>query len=39
MAFAALGLYLGDELVPESEEEKQAREAEEGAKAIAVSSS
>lgn len=38
MACAAIGLYLGDTLVPESDEEKQAREAKEGARAISVSS-
>lgn len=38
MAFAGLGLYLGDTLVPESDEEREAREAKEGAKALSVSS-
>lgn len=36
MAFAALGLWGGDYLVPETEEEKQAREAKEALKALSV---
>lgn len=37
MAFAAIGLYLGDSLVPESEEEKREREGKEALRAIEAS--